>query len=78
MSKGKYQSEDYWLIQYQILQIYIIRNVWQTVRRIANEILGVKGLMIILLDLELLSTKNMLEENGPIGKKLLWDVFGNK
>ena len=40
--------------------------------------MGVKGLMIILLDLELLSTKNMLEENGPIGKKLLWDVFGNK
>ena len=66
------------MIQYQILQIYIIRNVRQTARRIANEILGVKGLMIILLDLELLSTKNMLEENGPAGKKLLWDVFGNK
>ena len=43
MSKGKYQSEDYWLIQYQILQIYIIRMVWQTVRRITKEILGVKG-----------------------------------
>ena len=31
------------MIQYQILQIDII-IVWQTVRRITNEILGVKGL----------------------------------
>ena len=28
---------------YQILQTNIIRIVWQTVRRITNEILGVKG-----------------------------------
>ena len=32
------------MIQYQILQIDIIRTVWQTVGRITNEILGVKGL----------------------------------
>ena len=32
------------MIQYQILQIDIIRIVWQTVGRITNEILGVKGL----------------------------------
>ena len=36
---------DYYLIQYQILQIDIIRIVWQTVRRITNGILGVKGLI---------------------------------
>ena len=43
MSKGKYQLENYLMIQYQILQTYIIRMVWQTVRRITKEILGVKG-----------------------------------
>ena len=31
------------MIQYQILQTYIIRMVWQTVGRITKEILGVKG-----------------------------------
>ena len=34
---------DYKLMQYQILQTNIIRIVWQTVRRIIREILGVKG-----------------------------------
>ena len=34
---------DYKLTQYQILQTNIIRIVWQTVRRITREILGVKG-----------------------------------
>ena len=38
---------DYKLTQYQILQTNITRTVWQTVRRIANEILGVKGLSAI-------------------------------
>ena len=32
------------MIRYQILQTNITRIVWQTVRRIAYEILGVKGL----------------------------------
>ena len=43
-NKGKYQLEDYLLIQHQILQTNMMRIVWQTVRRITNEILGVKGL----------------------------------
>ena len=32
------------MIQFQILKTNIARNVWQTVRRIINKILGVKGL----------------------------------
>ena len=43
-NKEKYQLGDYKLIQYQILQTNITRTVWETVRRITNEILGVKGL----------------------------------
>ena len=35
------------MILYQFLQTNITRAVWQTVRRITNEILGVKGLIII-------------------------------
>ena len=42
--KEKSSLGDYWLIQYQILQTNITRTIWQTVRRITNEILGVKGL----------------------------------
>ena len=41
-NKEEYQLGDYKLIQYQILQTNITRTVWQTVRRIKNEILGVK------------------------------------
>ena len=48
-NKEKYQSGDCKLIQYQILQINITRTVWQTVGRITNEILGVKGLIYIPL-----------------------------
>ena len=43
-NKEKYQFGDCKLIQYQILQTDITRTIWQTVRRITNEILGVKGL----------------------------------
>ena len=43
-NKEKYQLGDYELIQYQILQANITRTVWETERRITNEILGVKGL----------------------------------
>ena len=32
------------MVQYQIPQTNVTRTVWQTVRRITNEILGVKGL----------------------------------
>ena len=45
-NKEKYQLGDCKLIQYQILQFNITRTVWQTVGRITNEILGVKGLLI--------------------------------
>ena len=43
--KKIYELQDYKLIQYQILQHNITRTVWQTVRRITNEILRVKGLI---------------------------------
>ena len=47
--RKKNQLEDYKLIQYQILQTNITRTVWQTVRRITNEILGAKGLSKIMI-----------------------------
>ena len=43
-NKEKYQLWDCKLIRYQILQTNIMRIVWQTVRRITNEILEVQGL----------------------------------
>ena len=43
-NREKYQLWDYSLIQYQILQTNILGIIWQTVRRITIEILGVKGL----------------------------------
>ena len=39
------------LIQYQILQTNITRTVWQTIRRIADEILGVQGLNSLVLQM---------------------------
>ena len=36
-------------IQYQILKTNFAKTVWQTVRRITNEILGVKGLKDLFL-----------------------------
>ncbi|RMX46274.1 hypothetical protein pdam_00000669, partial [Pocillopora damicornis] len=45
-NEEKYQLGDYKLIQYEILQTNITRTVWQTVRKITNEILGVKGLNV--------------------------------
>ena len=46
-NREKYQLGDYELIQYQILPTNNTRTVWQTVKRINNEILGVKGLTIL-------------------------------
>ena len=40
-------------MQYQILQTSIMRIIWQTVRRITSEILGVKGLIYWLLIFEI-------------------------
>ena len=39
------------LIQYQILQTNITRTVWPTIRRIADEILGVQGLNSLVLQM---------------------------
>ena len=39
-NKEKYQLWNYPMIQYQILQANIMRIIWQTVKRITNEILG--------------------------------------
>ena len=44
--KKKTQLENYKLIQYQILQIEIMNILWQTIGRITNEILGVKGFIL--------------------------------
>ena len=40
----KYPLGDHYLIQYQTLRAKIIRTVWQKVRTIASEIVGVKRL----------------------------------
>ena len=48
-NREKYQLGDYKVIQCQILQTNITRTVWQAVRRITNEILGVKGLQDMIL-----------------------------
>ena len=45
-NEEKYQLAYYKLIQYQFLHTNITRTVWQTVTRITNEILGVKGLRV--------------------------------
>ena len=42
----KYQLDGYLLIQYQILRTNIARIILQIVRRISNEMLGVKGLSL--------------------------------
>ena len=41
-NKEKYQLWNYPMIQYQILQANMMRIIWQIVKRITNEILGVK------------------------------------
>ena len=38
------------MIQYQILRTNTIRIVWQIVRRVTNEILGVKGLIRLIFE----------------------------
>ena len=40
----KYELGHQQLIQYQIFRIDIIKIVWQTIRRIINDIFGVEGL----------------------------------
>ena len=45
-NKEKHKLGDYKLIQSQIIQTNITKTVWQIVRIITNEILGVKGLIL--------------------------------
>ena len=40
----KYQVGNYYLMEYPVLKTNIILTVWQTVRRMTDKILGVKGL----------------------------------
>ena len=54
-NKENYQLGDYWLNQYQILQTNTTRTIWQIVRRISREIIGVKGLSGVLVRRVLLS-----------------------
>ena len=54
--KKKTQLENYKLIQYQILQIEIMSILWQTIGRITNEILGVKGLILADCHVHILRT----------------------
>ena len=42
--KKKIFLGDYQLIQYQILQVNIMQTLWQTIRGIIHDILGVKRL----------------------------------
>ena len=46
MRIGKILIGDYYLIHYQIPQTRFRNTIWQTVRRIVNEILGVKWLQV--------------------------------
>ena len=64
--KKKFQLRNYWLIQYQILWTNIRTIVRQTVRRITNEIVGVKGLKFRLHsgDFQKVSPTKMLKEMG--------------
>ena len=55
--KKKDNLGDYQLIQYQVFLTNIIRILWQTVRRITDEILGAKGL---ILQLPRVTTKEFL------------------
>ena len=48
-NKENYQLEEYKFIQYQIFQTNITRTVWPTIRRIKNEILGVKESINVII-----------------------------
>ena len=66
--KEKYQFWGYLLNRYQILQTNLMRIIWQTVRRIPNEILRVKGLQIILKSA---SARDLKKTNTGIGENLI-------
>ena len=67
------------MIQYRILQTNIMRIVWQTVRRITKEILGVKWLKLFELFFTHFKMKghyemglNMEEISSKLVKQLIW------
>ena len=65
-NKEKYKSGDYQLIQYQILQTNIIRFVWQTVKRVTNDILvfmisSLLTLLFLLPDSTIVSSSSSLQ-----------------
>ena len=47
-NEDKCKKGDYQLIQYRILRTSTIRIVWQTVKRITSEILGVKTVKLLI------------------------------
>ena len=66
------------MIQYQILQTNITRTVWQTVRRITNEIWGVTRLKFSLSNYEettFLTVKNFTQYLSFIFLLLLFILF---
>ena len=58
--KKKTQLGNYELIQDQILQIEIIRILWQTVERNSNEIMGAKELILADCHVHILRTVRTL------------------
>ena len=58
------------MIQYQFLQTNIIRTVWQTVRRITNEILRVEGLQT-LFRLEITKITKMVVSDSQLKRVAL-------
>ena len=67
-NKEKYQLWGYLLNRYQILQTNLMRIIRQTVWRIFNEILRVKGLQIILKSA---SARDLEKTNTGIGENLI-------
>ena len=67
-NKEKYQLWGYLLNRYQILQTNLMRIIRQTVWRIPNEILRVKGLQIILKSA---SARDLEKTNTGIGENLI-------
>ena len=64
---------DYYLIHYQIPQTNFRSTIWQTVRRIMNEILGVKGLQVkvkVLLAKRIKSIQYMYIAVYPLTPKM--------
>ena len=73
IKRNKICLRIFWLIQYQILRTSIIRIVWQTVRRITDEILGIKGLNWFKLGLS--SPRPGCSNVGWVNPRLEWNLI---